>query len=175
MELPTISNSENVITIRPMLESDIDTFMSWMNNPEVQETFIRKSKVFEKDYFLKDIYNPIEPRPANITYSVIFEEEIVGRVRLQNIDWEAKNAWVSILISPEEKFRGKGLGTVSASLLTELARKLEIKTLYAKVHSDNVPSLKIFRKLNYREVGKLTNYTISKGILVDAFEFEKEL
>lgn len=176
LELPEILGDPNGVNIRPISKEDIPELLEWMNNPMIQATLVSgEAKTFEEDKLLKEIESLSESAPKGITYTVYLKDRIIGRVRLQNINWSALNASGSLFIGPVADLRGKGYGSQAAKLRTELAKKIGLKTLYSRVFENNIPQIKIMQKVGYKEVGRYHNYAISNGELSDAIFFEKSL
>lgn len=70
----------------------------------------------------------------------------------------------------DKNFQGKKLGQQFLSEALEMARESDIKTLLALIFSDNLASLKLFKKLGFKEWGNLTRIAniaeVDKDLLI---------
>lgn len=73
-----------------------------------------------------------------------------------------QSARINIYI--DTNFQGKKLGQHFLSEAIEEAKHLGIKTLLALIFADNLPSLKLFKKLGFKEWGCLTRVANIQGI-----------
>jgi RimJ/RimL family protein N-acetyltransferase len=94
-----------------------------------------------------------------ITLGVYYEGELVGECVLHHFDLLG-GAEISIKLLPE--FRGLGLGREILTAVIRHKRMLDIKTLYATVHIENTPSIRLFSSLmdEYKSEGSLLHYRI---------------
>jgi ribosomal-protein-alanine N-acetyltransferase len=75
----------------------------------------------------------------------------IGNVKLEPLVI-SQFAWLGILIG-EEKFRGRGTGfEVISHLLHFSRRNLDLKKIYLGVHKDNVPAVRLYKKLGFIEI-----------------------
>ncbi|WP_263832783.1 GNAT family N-acetyltransferase [Sulfurospirillum oryzae] len=64
----------------------------------------------------------------------------------------------------DKNFQGKKLGQQFLSEAIEQAKGYEIKTLLALIFSENTPSLKLFKKLGFKEWGNLNRVANIEGV-----------
>jgi len=75
-----------------------------------------------------------------------------GFIDLFKYDMTNKRAGVGIIIF--EKYRSRGLGSISLDLIENYVKKyIPIHQLYANISSENIESIKLFEKHNYLKVG----------------------
>ena len=75
-----------------------------------------------------------------------------GFIDLFKYDMINKRAGVGIIIF--EKYRSRGLGSISLDLIENYVKKyIPIHQLYANISSENIESIKLFEKHNYLKVG----------------------
>lgn len=76
----------------------------------------------------------------------------------------AYNSSARINIYIDKNFQGKKLGQQFLSEAIEQAKHYEIKTLLALIFSENAPSLKLFKKIGFKEWGNLNRIATIEGI-----------
>lgn len=78
----------------------------------------------------------------------------IGQVRF---DLKEEGDWV-ISLSIVEEFRGQGFGRQVIDLGSELLLKkhLDVNKIYAYIKNDNLASIRVFEKANYKTVGQAT-------------------
>ena len=75
-----------------------------------------------------------------------------GFIDLFKYDMINKRAGVGIIIF--EKYRSRGLGSISLDLIENYVKKyIPIHQLYANISSENIESIKLFEKHNYLKIG----------------------
>lgn len=80
--------------------------------------------------------------------------EIIGRLRIQNINREHRNCEVGLDILPE--YRGKGYGKKSYEMLLYfLFNHLNMIMVYLKVADFNPNAKKLYEKVGFKETGRL--------------------
>lgn len=73
-----------------------------------------------------------------------------------------QSARINIYI--DKNFQGKKLGQQFLSEAIEQAKSYDIKTLLALIFSENAPSLKLFKKLGFKEWGNLNRIATIEGV-----------
>lgn len=151
MNFPILGSTEK-ISIRPTRPEDLDQLVEWMNNPEIQKTFVEKPRMFSVDGQTVQIQRmEVLETPKAILYSIFLKAQLIGRLKLSKINWVKKSAHISILIAPNPDLRGKGYGTVALKLLVDLAVKLQLKKLISKVQKNNTPSIIIHENVGFKK------------------------
>ena len=81
------------------------------------------------------------------------EHEALGLIDLFDFEPNHKRAGLGIIILDTEQ-RNKGIGTEAITLLCNYVFKvLGLRQVYANILEENVPSLHLFKKLGFKEVG----------------------
>jgi diamine N-acetyltransferase len=96
----------------------------------------------------------------------------VGTIDLFDISFKHGYATLGILIA-EETDRGKGYAEEAVNLCLDYCLEhLHLHNLQCFVHADNLPSLNLFKKLNFREVGVRKEWYIYKENRIDEIAFQ---
>tara|TARA_A100001015_G_scaffold317582_1_gene434969 strand:+ start:1409 stop:1987 length:579 start_codon:yes stop_codon:yes gene_type:complete len=128
------------------------------NTPKKQEKFINKIIDSKKDLMF-----------AICTYQ---DNEHIGNVGLHNINLEKKNSQFGILIG-ETKFHNLGIGTlVWKNVVAYGFNKLNLKSIYTKIFSENLPSLKIAKKVGFVVTSKYKKEILKDNKYYDRFALE---
>ncbi|ARU48645.1 N-acetyltransferase family protein [Sulfurospirillum diekertiae] len=95
-----------------------------------------------------------------------YHGRIIAWISLQpfyaNLLAYAHSARINIYI--DKNFQGKKLGQQFLCEAIEQAKSYEIKTLLALIFSENTPSLKLFKKLGFKEWGNLNRIATIEGM-----------
>lgn len=103
------------------------------------------------------------------------EGEPIGIVDYYDLDWQARRAWVSILIG-EESHWGGGFGTDAMhTLLRYLFRQLGLHRISLTVHESNVRAQRSYAKNGFRHEGVMQDWAYfdghwENGILMSVLE-----
>ena len=97
---------------------------------------------------------------------VIFDESnSYGFIDLFDYDHISRRAGVGIIIF--EKFRSKGIGSLSLKLIEEhVSSHVPMHQLYANISSNNVESISLFKKNGYNEVGLKKDWVFYNNCLL---------
>lgn len=98
-------------------------------------------------------------------YVICFSDnphEVIGRLRIQNINFNHNNCEVGLDIMP--KFRGKGYGLKSYKMLLEfLFQHYNMHMVYLQVADFNPNARKLYEKVGFKETGRLPEYYFRHG------------
>jgi len=97
-----------------------------------------------------------------------------GFIDLFKYDMINKRAGVGVIIF--EKYRSKGLGSISLDLIENYVKKyIPIHQLYANISSENIESIKLFEKHNYLKVGNKKDWIFYNNKYFDELLYQKIL
>jgi len=123
----------------------------WANEKKLIKNSLKRKKISFKDHqiwFIKILNS------KNKIMKIIYLNKIpIGLIRL---DKKYDNYYLSYLI--EKKFRGRGYAFLALSKFIKNIKKFaKIKKISALVKKNNIPSVKIFNKLNFVLIYKKKN------------------
>ena len=137
------------VILRSVDSSDIDTILLWENS-SAEPLY----GVSEEQYTREDVMQFVENQQR---YSLVETEQLrliicshsgerFGTIDLTEYDGES--AFISILIVELDN-RRKGLAGNALRLLVDYAKHLGVSTLYARILSENIPSITLFKKVGF--------------------------
>lgn len=92
---------------------------------------------------------------------------LIGSISIHNIDHLSRNAFLGIFIG-EEEYRSKGYGAEAIRLLLEYGFKtLNLHNIMLTVHADNDTGIACYKKVGFREVGRLPEWVFKEGQYID--------
>jgi len=86
------------------------------------------------------------------------DQQIIGVALLKRYKTEQPRSGLAV----REEFHNEGLGFLLQTIVTEQARLLKLKNLYAAVAPDNIASLKVHKKCGLKETGRLVPHFVYK-------------
>lgn len=154
------------IFLRALEPEDLDFIYEVENNEsvwEISNTQTPYSRYLIKQYLEnahQDIYEAKQLRLAICRYE---DCEPVGLVDLFEFDPKNNRAGVGIMIQHTEH-RNSGIGTETLNLLIQYSfRHLNLHQLFANIDSANEPSLKLFAKFGFKEIGTKKQWNLVDG------------
>jgi len=106
--------------------------------------------------------------PEMVVFVVKRDEEVVGWVKLYNIRWFNRTAYITFYLYPE--FRGKGISKMMLKEFVNLCfSTLNLNRLTAEVYSYNIRSIKVLEALGFRNEGCLRKARYYNGSYHDIF------
>lgn len=130
----------NLVSVHQWLK-EIDNFFFFA------EYFIIQPTLDEIEVWYNSLINNLKNKVFIINH---LETKVsIGMIELSKIDWKNRNAYIGILIGNKNQ-RRKGFASEAVKIIINLAFKYwNLHKLYALVCSANLPSLKLFEKLNF--------------------------
>ena len=97
-----------------------------------------------------------------------------GFIDLFKYDMINKRAGVGVIIF--EKYRSKGLGSISLDLIENYVKKyIPIHQLYANISTENIESIKLFEKHGYLKVGNKKDWIFYNNKYFNELLYQKIL
>jgi RimJ/RimL family protein N-acetyltransferase len=157
------------IFLRCLEEEDIDRVYKWHNDSNLYGSltslFRHVSRASVSAWLAKK--QAFSSESINLAICLNQANQHIGNIYLQNIDWVARHAEISIFIGDKE-YRQKGYGQKAVEILTEYAfSELGLKRLYLFVLEENIPAIKTYKKCGFSEEGKLRNHVFKQGKFKD--------
>ena len=144
----------NEYILRALEPDDLDILYATENDKSLWK-YSNTSSPFSKHSLKKFIENShLDIIEHNQVRLVLSDKNNLpfGFIDLFKYDMTNKRAGVGIIIF--EKYRSRGLGSISLDLIENYVKKyIPIHQLYANISSENTESIKLFEKHNYLKVG----------------------
>jgi diamine N-acetyltransferase len=162
--------SGNQIRLRGVEETDIEKFVSWLNDPEVTENLLiywPLTMTQEKKWF--DDLSKREPaeQPLAIEIETAGGWELIGNSSLQKIDWLNRSAEAGIFIG-NKSYWGKGFGTEAMKLLLQFGfNRLNLNRIYLHVFDTNPRAMRSYEKAGFKLEGRLREDIFKNGAYID--------
>jgi RimJ/RimL family protein N-acetyltransferase len=129
---------------------DNQILFKWANLKSVRDNSLNKKKI-NYNHHLKWLEKYLNKSPKHVGKLIYIRNKAIGFIRL-----DKKNSFffISYLISP--RFRKKGYATKAIKLLIKNLNNGQ--KIVAIVKNNNIASIKIFEKLNFRLMLKTSKY-----------------
>jgi diamine N-acetyltransferase len=162
------------LMLRAVEPNDASFLFIWENNPSnwrISHTEIPFS-MHNIHQLIEQFSNPRASGQIRLILVLKATNKPVGTIDLFDISFKHGYATLGILIA-EETDRGKGYAEEAVNLCLDYCLEhLHLHNLQCFVHADNLPSLNLFKKLNFREVGVRKEWYIYKENRIDEIAFQ---
>ena len=128
-----------MIEIRPVEESDLETFYEHQTDPEATAMAVFGAR--EHDAFMEHWHNRIFPNPENYARTVTVDGQVAGNLLSWSMDG---SRYVGYWIGRE--FWGRGVATAA---LNQVTSELAQRPLHAWVATSNVASQRVLEKAGF--------------------------
>lgn len=142
------------IYLRKMEYSDTENIVKWRNSDFVREHFIYQA-LFTKESHENWIRTMVETGKVEQLIICLQPEKegeaerAVGSVYIRDIDHTHNKAEYGIFIG-EEAARGKGIGSMAASLMIDYCfRQLKLHRLFLRVFADNAQAIRSYENAGF--------------------------
>ena len=93
---------------------------------------------------------------------IYYNNQRSGRISIYNIDYKNQKSEYGIFINNE--YQGKGIASRASKLLISYVfSNLNLRKIYVHVFSNNLPAIKLYKKLGFEEEGVLKEETFKNG------------
>lgn len=169
---PVVLKGEKV-SLAIFLKEDLSKSWEWYNDRSTIRNFFNSAYFTppeEEEEFYGELKKNKERAPV---FAVIRNDGTsVGVAGFNWINWIARWGEVFYYIAPDE--RGKGYGTETVELLCQYAfTHLNLRKVWAKVHEDNLPSIRVLEKNGFSLSGRFREHVWSDGRYLDELIYEK--
>ena len=162
---------------KPTIEI-IECLNRWENDPALIP-FIRPNNTRDDLESRKLLtINDLEQRlEHHHTYLIYLGDQLIGNMEYQ-IDpkvlykKEPGTAWIGIMIG-EASGRGKGIGYVGMKYLEEQIKRQGLKRIELGVFEFNKNAIKLYKKLGYKEIARINDFTYWQGKMWQDIRMEK--
>ena len=166
----------NEYILRALEPNDLDILYATENDKSLWK-YSNTSSPFSKHSLKKFIENShLDIIEHNQVRLVLSDKNNLpfGFIDLFKYDMTNKRAGVGIIIF--EKYRSRGLGSISLDLIENYVKKyIPIHQLYANISSENIESIKLFEKHNYLKVGNKKDWIYYNNKYFDELLYQKIL
>lgn len=146
------------IFLRPLKYDDWEKTFNWRNNLEFSKLIMSHPFPVTEELEKEWIGGILNNKDNSSVYFGICEnesDEIVGIVKLFNINWIARICYFGIFLG-SEKYRGKGIGKEAIQLIIDYAfNTLDLRKILLEVVADNQPAISLYKKLGFIIEGEL--------------------
>lgn len=172
---------DNKIIIRDIEKYDVnDLFSCWINKelnlydpkpiPHTSEDLVNECIRFCKEFDNKGLYcNPDENR---YKYFIITNKNnlFIEFVNFFGKDIKKKEIEMGIAIK-DKYYRKKGIASTAVNIATDyMFKNYDINRVYIETGENNIPALKLFNKLNFKECGEYIEDDNFKFIIMDKYK-----
>lgn len=139
---------------------------------EVSQTQQPFSKEILKRYIENASENIYKAEQLRLAICSIYPGNIIGFVDL--FDFNAKNHRAGVGIAISSKYQRHGNAFDALQILEKYAQNfLNIHQLYAEIPEDNLPSIHLFKKMNFEQTGIKKDWLFSKNTYKNVLFFQK--
>ena len=143
------------VYLSPMSTEDAETYCRWLNDPLVSGNIAGAARVdsltTEKEYIEK-----VHKNKSHL-YAIVLKETdtLIGNIGIEEIDNTSRTAALGLFIGDEEH-RGTGYGSEALRLACRYAfDRLNLHSLHLWVFSFNERAMNVYKKVGFREVGRM--------------------
>jgi RimJ/RimL family protein N-acetyltransferase len=153
------------VTLRGFELSDIDEIMKHWNDIELRQFLSHinpDSKEDEIEWIKATWKDRKEKKEYNFAIDTNSKKQLIGSTSIHRIDWINRSAEFGIAIY--KKFWNKGYGPEATRLVLDYAFNwLNINHIWLRVKSFNERAIKTYKKVGFKEAGKLRQSTYRDG------------
>ena len=143
-----------MLVLRPLEEQDIDALLEISNDPEAQRLSGMHQTLTRGDAVRLIAHSGQCTDRLVLAVRTVVRDTLVGEIVLDQIDWTAGSAWLSMEMRPA--YRGRGYDTEAVVLMLELAfDEFRLHRVGANVPAVNYRARSMYESLGFRMDGRL--------------------
>lgn len=158
----------------------VQSMNKWANDPLLTPLMRRNGNQEELEAPVLVTNDSLAKRlECSYLYLIYVDEQLVGEISFQ-IDsgllykQEKGSAWIGIGIG-ESSARGKGVGKRAMEYLEKQIYAKGLHRVELGVFAFNTPAIKFYKKLGYKEIGRVDELTYWQGKMWSSIHMEKYL
>jgi RimJ/RimL family protein N-acetyltransferase len=155
------------IAFRVIERSDLETLRKMHNDPSTYMNILSIDFVDEEDQL--EWWKGLHKNRTDQRYALCFSlspDEVIGRLRIQNINHLHKNCEIGLDLIVD--YRGRGLGTKCYRMVLKyLFEQLNMNMVYLKVAEFNDKAKSTYAKVGFVETGRFPKYFFRNGRYYD--------
>ncbi|PHR55227.1 MAG: GNAT family N-acetyltransferase [Arcobacter sp.] len=169
MSLPELQNED--ITLRELSLDDAQgVYPSWLNDPVVTKFNSHGEKEYTKEMAIEYI-SSVKNSKTHHVFSIIYHEQHIGNISLQNIDWTNRCAEFAIIIGNASVY-GKGIGHTAGKLLIDYGfNVLNLHRIYCGTSQDNIGMQHLAIKLGMKKEGQRIDAFLKNHTYKDVLDY----
>jgi ribosomal protein S18 acetylase RimI-like enzyme len=172
-----ISKKGREILIRKPTKTDVQEVWRFFNRLVEEDTYIlrygKKVSLREEGLWLKNMLNKMSKKEV-ILLQAYFEERLVGQVEITKKEYR-KRFNGTLHIGVDRNLRSEGIGEELMKQVETEAKKIGLKLIDLIVFGGNDPASRLYKKLGYKEFGRLPNSVEFRGQMLDEVHMYKRL
>jgi RimJ/RimL family protein N-acetyltransferase len=156
----------NKIYLSPMDKNDYLKYTEWVNDMEVAIGMIFSTKLIDEETE-KNTLEKLTKSEFNFAVIAKDTDKVIGNVGFPSIDYINRRGEVGIFIG-DKNYWGNGYGQEALALLLDFGfNLLNLNNISLKVYSYNSPAIGCYKKVGFKEAGKLREAKIVAGVKYD--------
>ncbi|KKQ74376.1 MAG: GCN5-related N-acetyltransferase [Berkelbacteria bacterium GW2011_GWB1_38_5] len=157
----------------------LDQILKFVNDLSKEDTFLsfipeKPITKIEEELWLKSVLNNIKYKKAYVIWAIC-NDKIVGSCDVYQGGTARDKHVGKIGIMVDKNFRREGIGSFLLNLIIEHAKNMEMNIVSLTVFSDNNPAISFYKKVGFKEWGRLPNGLFRKNRFSDSVKMYKEL
>ena len=159
------------VYLSPINVDDYPIYTKWVNNPNINKYLTIQNKLISL-FNEKEILEVLSKEEFVFAIVKCDNDELIGNVGLQNIDYKNGNAELGIFIGEEDNL-SKGYGSEAIKLLLSYAfNNLRLHNIMLTVYADNIRAIKAYTKCGFKEFGRRRETMFRDGHYIDLIYME---
>lgn len=153
-----------MITLRDLAITDLDTLVSWRNDPDVSRYLADRLKSPDE---AEKWYNRLTANPGVWLKAILRDELLVGYCTVEAIDKKNRKCELALVVG-EKTAWGSGIGrTVLEDMLRYAFDELNMHRVWAAVARGNERSKRLLRRAGFIQEGIMREPLIIAGEYID--------
>lgn len=159
------------VYLSPINVDDYPIYTKWVNNPNINKYLTIQNKLISL-FNEREILEGLSKEEFVFAIVKCDNDELIGNVGLQNIDYKNGNAELGIFIGEEDNL-SKGYGSEAIKLLLNYAfNNLRLHNIMLTVYADNLRAIKAYTKCGFKEFGRRREALFRDGHYIDVIYME---
>lgn len=143
------------VSLSPITIDDIPYLVNWTNDFNTSDGLGYSDFVASYNSMRENIENDLRKERPSFIIIKNDTNEIIGGCRIFNTEYLHRTANTSIVI--DKSFQNKGYGEEALNLLLDYAfNYLNFYNILLTVYSFNIPAIKCYEKVGFKQIGKRT-------------------
>ncbi|XTR36995.1 GNAT family N-acetyltransferase [Paraclostridium tenue] len=152
----------NKIYLSPIDKNDYPKYTKWINDMEVSLGMTFANMLIDEESE-KNALERLAKEQFNFAIILKENDEVIGNVGFPKLDYINRTGEVGIFIG-DKNYWGNGYGKEALELLLDFGfNLLNLNNIYLRVYSFNTQAIRCYKKIGFKEAGRLREAKIIGG------------
>jgi UDP-4-amino-4,6-dideoxy-N-acetyl-beta-L-altrosamine N-acetyltransferase len=152
--------SYSIINYINLSDAEIEMVRTWRNHETIREVGYTEHNISSAEH--KDFFRKLKSDDHNFYWVMKENDKCLGALHIVRVDSKHRNGYLGLYMNPY--IHKPGIGTLLIKYLIKLSFEIaKLHALKLETIEGNIPAIKLFNKMGFKEEGRLKEFVYKDG------------